>query len=325
MAVRALTCMRAQQVLILVFSAVALRVLCLDVADHSDASNCEYCMSIDDISTPVSATELTARLWEDTYGLTGRAVLVNLTDPPQHFSFSDVQRTIASVTHFSFRNAREANSSRADYNRVYQKWHERKLMRTPPPRGDHVYESATNSWIKNALSKGHGFFKHALSEKYDWYMHTYENFPSDEAIEWLDEKLNLNFTFLPSSWEASTRDGGYWFFFGTVRNHPFLGNDWHIDNVNGEHGSTFHVQLSGVKQWVLKPVPQCQDLCGASVTVTVHPGQFLSLNTDKWYHTVWLLPQGDTAFTLSVAVDLRPPRDGAEMHEYGHLPPNNEL
>ncbi|CAG7727362.1 unnamed protein product, partial [Allacma fusca] len=87
--------------------------------------------------------------------------------------------------------------------------------------------------------------------------------------------------FLPSDSESSAID---WIFVGS----PGMGASMHIDFVRRP---SWQAQLSGTKQWTLRPVPECEEEC-MSVNlspITIRPGDMIFLETNIWYHETVIL------------------------------------
>ncbi|ELU11050.1 hypothetical protein CAPTEDRAFT_142276 [Capitella teleta] len=81
--------------------------------------------------------------------------------------------------------------------------------------------------------------------------------------------------FLPSSAESSKTD---WIFMGSKG----YGAHMHIDNVGNP---SWQAQITGTKVWTLEPPPECYHECVRSIQVTVHPGDIIVLDTNRWFHS----------------------------------------
>lgn len=98
--------------------------------------------------------------------------------------------------------------------------------------------------------------------------------------------------FLPEDSEASVID---WIFMGYSGN----GATTHLDYVQRP---SWQAQIRGSKTWTLVPPPECEDVCVQSLMVTVHPGDLVMLNTNRWYHGTWVEP-GDLSITIGSEYD----------------------
>lgn len=102
--------------------------------------------------------------------------------------------------------------------------------------------------------------------------------------------------------------GGYWTFTGHLwSDRELLGVPRHIDTV--KKMGTYHVMLRGAKKWVLWPSDRCVDHCGGgNITIVQHPGQFVSLDTDKWFHETSVTADGaEGGPVMAIARDYQPP------------------
>jgi len=64
-----------------------------------------------------------------------------------------------------------------------------------------------------------------------------------------------------------------WIFMGT----PGYGAPYHIDNVKYP---SWQAQVSGVKNWSLRPPPECWWSCPKEMNVTLYPGDVIVVNTN---------------------------------------------
>ncbi|XP_071440254.1 bifunctional arginine demethylase and lysyl-hydroxylase JMJD6-like [Hetaerina americana] len=97
--------------------------------------------------------------------------------------------------------------------------------------------------------------------------------------------------FLPTTAESKRTD---WLFMGS----PGYGAHMHVDNV--EHPS-WQAQVRGSKQWQLQPPPECLYECRA-LEVTVHPGEIIVVDTNRWYHST-LIVSTDMSITIGAEYD----------------------
>ncbi|XP_014674984.1 PREDICTED: uncharacterized protein LOC106815073 [Priapulus caudatus] len=79
--------------------------------------------------------------------------------------------------------------------------------------------------------------------------------------------------FLPVDSESSKTD---WIFMGV----PGYGAHMHVDAVGNP---SWQAQISGSKTWTLQPPPECYTEC-REMEVTVHPGEIIVLDTNRWFH-----------------------------------------
>ena len=56
----------------------------------------------------------------------------------------------------------------------------------------------------------------------------------------------------------------------------------HIDNVDL---SSWQAQVSGTKNWLLRPPPECWLHCHGDMEARVSPGDIIVVNTNLWYHS----------------------------------------
>ncbi|XP_045534973.1 uncharacterized protein LOC106720126 [Papilio machaon] len=97
--------------------------------------------------------------------------------------------------------------------------------------------------------------------------------------------------FLPRTAESDTID---WIFMGG----PGQGAHMHVDSVRRV---SWQAQVRGRKRWQLAPPPECLYTCRA-LTLTVHPGEILVVDTNRWYHMTHVLP-GDLSITIGAEYD----------------------
>ncbi|XP_050343747.1 uncharacterized protein LOC126769164 [Nymphalis io] len=97
--------------------------------------------------------------------------------------------------------------------------------------------------------------------------------------------------FLPRTAESDMVD---WIFMGG----PGQGAHMHVDSVR--HVS-WQAQVRGRKRWQLAPPPECLYAC-APVAFTVHAGDILVVDTNRWYHKTNVLP-GDISITIGAEYD----------------------
>ncbi|XP_068687108.1 uncharacterized protein [Montipora foliosa] len=57
--------------------------------------------------------------------------------------------------------------------------------------------------------------------------------------------------------------------------------DPEIDNVGNP---SWQAQIKGTKKWTLEPPPECSLVCDPKLEVTVHPGEIIVFDTNKWFH-----------------------------------------
>ncbi|XP_063702074.1 uncharacterized protein LOC134832105 [Culicoides brevitarsis] len=97
--------------------------------------------------------------------------------------------------------------------------------------------------------------------------------------------------FLP---ELSENNAVDWIFMGGSG----LGAHMHVDNVRLP---SWQAQIRGTKEWVLAPPPECYYEC-SWFTVTVHPGETIVLDTNKWFHKTRVLP-GELSIVIGAEFD----------------------
>ncbi|XP_013164430.1 PREDICTED: uncharacterized protein LOC106115546, partial [Papilio xuthus] len=97
--------------------------------------------------------------------------------------------------------------------------------------------------------------------------------------------------FLPRTSESDTID---WIFMGG----PGQGAHMHVDSVRRV---SWQAQVRGHKRWQLAPPPECLYTCRA-LALTVHPGEILVVDTNRWYHMTRVLP-GDLSITIGAEYD----------------------
>ncbi|CAH1269247.1 Hypp4129 [Branchiostoma lanceolatum] len=85
--------------------------------------------------------------------------------------------------------------------------------------------------------------------------------------------------FLPAEVESSKTD---WIFMGS----PGYGAHLHIDAVGTP---SWQAQVKGTKEWTLEPPPECYFECPHTLKVTVHPGEIIVLDTNKWFHKTLII------------------------------------
>ncbi|KAI8520478.1 hypothetical protein Bbelb_002320 [Branchiostoma belcheri] len=86
--------------------------------------------------------------------------------------------------------------------------------------------------------------------------------------------------FLPTQSESSRTD---WIFMGS----PGYGAHLHIDHVDGR--TSWQAQVKGTKEWTIEPPPECYFECPHTMKVTVHPGDIIVLDTNKWFHKTLII------------------------------------
>ncbi|CAL1532291.1 unnamed protein product [Lymnaea stagnalis] len=98
--------------------------------------------------------------------------------------------------------------------------------------------------------------------------------------------------FLPEDSESSKTD---WLFMGS----PGYGAHMHVDNVEFP---SWQAQITGHKLWTLEPPAECYFVCEPKLEVTVHPGEIIVLDTNKWYHST-LVVGDDISITIGSEYD----------------------
>ncbi|XP_013138834.1 PREDICTED: uncharacterized protein LOC106103597 [Papilio polytes] len=112
----------------------------------------------------------------------------------------------------------------------------------------------------------------------------------DEETRRLRQYYNRPY-FLPRTAESDTID---WIFMGG----PGQGAHMHVDSVRRV---SWQAQVRGRKRWQLAPPPECLYTC-RPLTLTVHPGEILVVDTNRWYHMTRVLP-GDISITIGAEYD----------------------
>ncbi|EZA62728.1 hypothetical protein DMN91_006754 [Ooceraea biroi] len=97
--------------------------------------------------------------------------------------------------------------------------------------------------------------------------------------------------FLPATAETKKTD---WIFMGSRG----YGAPMHVDNV--DHPS-WQAQIKGEKLWILEPPRECHYVC-KQLTVTVHPGEIIVLDTNRWYHQTKIVSE-DISITIGAEYD----------------------
>lgn len=95
----------------------------------------------------------------------------------------------------------------------------------------------------------------------------------------------------------------YWVFVGWLPgDRPLPGRPGHIDSISESDGA-WQLQIHGTKLWQLRPAEECHARCGNATTeVVLRPGQYFSLDTNRWYHQTTLLPRTDSRADASESV-----------------------
>ena len=87
--------------------------------------------------------------------------------------------------------------------------------------------------------------------------------------------------FLPRVAESSKTD---WIFMGC----PGYGAHMHIDNVGLP---SWQALVTGQKQWVLEPPPECYHECAPRIEVLMQQGDMIVVDTNIWFHSTLILGQ----------------------------------
>uniref|UniRef100_A0A1I8GHS9 Cupin_8 domain-containing protein n=1 Tax=Macrostomum lignano TaxID=282301 RepID=A0A1I8GHS9_9PLAT len=122
----------------------------------------------------------------------------------------------------------------------------------------------------------------------DWY------FGWSNADEEIGQKLRQYYSrpdFLPEDAESSRID---WMFMGISRK----GAQLHIDYVSRP---SWQAQIKGRKIWEVVPSPECASVCH-SFNITVHAGDIINIDTNRWYHATYVYP-GDFSVTIGSEYD----------------------
>ncbi|KAH9515529.1 hypothetical protein Btru_011342 [Bulinus truncatus] len=98
--------------------------------------------------------------------------------------------------------------------------------------------------------------------------------------------------FLSSDSESSNTD---WIFMGS----PGYGAHMHYDLVTYP---SWQAQITGHKLWTLQPPSECFFACPREILVTVHPGEMIVLDTNRWYHST-LIVGADISITIGSEYD----------------------
>ncbi|CAG5124798.1 unnamed protein product [Candidula unifasciata] len=98
--------------------------------------------------------------------------------------------------------------------------------------------------------------------------------------------------FLPPLSQSSLSD---WIFMGI----PGYGASLHIDNVGLP---SWQAQISGHKQWTLESPTECILQCPARLTATVHPGEIIVLDTNRWFHSTLIVGE-EISITIGAEYD----------------------
>ncbi|XP_059164457.1 uncharacterized protein LOC131947298 [Physella acuta] len=98
--------------------------------------------------------------------------------------------------------------------------------------------------------------------------------------------------FLPEDSESEVTD---WIFMGS----PGYGAKMHVDKVNLP---SWQAQIAGHKLWVLEPPVECYFTCTRQMSVTVHPGEIIVLDTNKWFHSTKVVGD-DVSITIGAEFD----------------------
>ncbi|KPJ05443.1 Bifunctional arginine demethylase and lysyl-hydroxylase psr-1 [Papilio xuthus] len=110
--------------------------------------------------------------------------------------------------------------------------------------------------------------------------------PGEICLQYYDRPY-----FLPRTAESDSID---WIFMGG----PGQGAHMHVDSVRRV---SWQAQVRGHKRWQLAPPPECLYTCRA-LALTVHPGEILVVDTNRWYHMTRVLP-GDLSITIGAEYD----------------------
>jgi hypothetical protein len=115
-----------------------------------------------------------------------------------------------------------------------------------------------------------------------------------------------------------------WFFFGRNQlddaNQNLDGRPEHTDDVS--HLGTWHYQLSGVKQWFLRPTPHLASrlkqhfpkiLLDSSLRVECNEGDIILVNTRLWFHRTVIPPQSRPSVSYARDFRAKDLPDGGEI------------
>ncbi|KAA0193818.1 hypothetical protein HAZT_HAZT004532 [Hyalella azteca] len=64
---------------------------------------------------------------------------------------------------------------------------------------------------------------------------------------------------------------------------------------------SWQAQIRGSKTWTLEPPPECYFQC-QTLSVTVHPGNIIVLDTNAWYHKT-LIVSDELSITIGSEYD----------------------
>uniref|UniRef100_A0A069DMI1 Cupin like domain containing protein n=1 Tax=Clytia hemisphaerica TaxID=252671 RepID=A0A069DMI1_9CNID len=99
--------------------------------------------------------------------------------------------------------------------------------------------------------------------------------------------------FLPVDSESSSLD---WIFMGGSGRGAMM----HIDAVNRP---SWQAMIKGKKTWTIQPPPECLLHSSKRLQVTMEPGDILVVDTNKWYHSTYIHPEGGLAITIGSEYD----------------------
>ncbi|XP_066917836.1 uncharacterized protein [Clytia hemisphaerica] len=100
--------------------------------------------------------------------------------------------------------------------------------------------------------------------------------------------------FLPDDSESSSLD---WIFMGGSGTGAMM----HIDSVNRP---SWQAMIKGKKTWYIEAPPECFNSCPTKrMNATMDQGDILVVDTNKWYHSTFIHPEGGLAITIGSEYD----------------------
>ena len=276
--------------------------------------SCAYCRDMDRVAVPLAESDLKEEQWLRQYARPGRPVIVNLSDFDERFAFTwaDIAtvlsnaKTAKSVKIVSNRSREVAASNETEQVAASDAFH--RAMRESPKA---FFAQFDEKAVEASTLDFNVYIIHSRWQQ------------NNATRDILRARIGGDIGFFPSRLLPSRREVSrlaVWLFAAALGpgSAPLSGFSRHKDSTRST--GTFHLQLAGSKRWTLEPMEHCRATCGRSVSFTMRPGQFLSLNPDRWYHATSLLPpeEGAAGRVLSIGQEFL--EDTDQLHDAGYEP-----